>query len=192
MLEKHTEHACADHEHAQPRGFDKVLGPMRCQGRSEGLRLPSGSCCGSGGHVVAITSSRCGNACNRSSYSRRFAGIKPRARVISCADMSRASSARHTLLASNAELLEQAAAVLLEISDEDYCRPAAIFGGQRIGGHVRHVVEFYECLFAGLAAAVVDYDARRRDPEVENDRRTGRARLLTLASRLESDSTLHH
>lgn len=96
------------------------------------------------------------------------------------------------MLASNAELLEQAAAVLFEISDEDYCRPAEIFGGQRLGGHVRHVVEFYECLFEGLNAAAVDYDARRRDPEVENDRRTGRERLLAIAHRLKSDEALHH
>jgi hypothetical protein len=106
--------------------------------------------------------------------------------------MSRASSARRRLLASNAELLEQAAAVLFEISDEDYCRAAEVFGGQRIGGHVRHVVEFYECLFAGLDAGAVDYDARRRDPEVEKDRRTGRARLLALAHRLKNDEGLCH
>lgn len=41
--------------------------------------------------------------------------------------------------------------------------------GRPAGAHLRHVIEHYDALALGVASGVVDYDARRRDPALEND-----------------------
>lgn len=88
----------------------------------------------------------------------------------------------------NAALLLQGMRVLSSIDDETYTRPAALFEGQRIGGHIRHIVDFYECLLKGVPSGVIDYAARRRDPMVESDRTVAMARLSEIRGRLQSES----
>lgn len=92
------------------------------------------------------------------------------------------------ILEANAELLEQAAQLLSTIDHVSYTRAAPLFDGQRIGGHIRHVIEFYEGLARGLAEGHVDYDARRRDPEIESNREAAIVRLRCLAALLRNDS----
>ncbi len=91
---------------------------------------------------------------------------------------------RQLILEDNAGLLEQAASVLGAIDDAAYRRQISLPGGQWIGGHVRHIVEFYECLVDGLYSGRVDYDARRRDPLIEMSRRVAIERLHALRERL--------
>lgn len=53
--------------------------------------------------------------------------------------------------------------------------PAGYFFGQRVGPHLRHVLEHYGALFEGLMehdptkSSIVDYDARSRDRMIETD-----------------------
>ncbi len=42
--------------------------------------------------------------------------------------------------------------------------------GATIGQHVRHILEFYQCLLNGKANDVICYDGRRRDSRIETDR----------------------
>ena len=95
-------------------------------------------------------------------------------------------SAEQELAELNAQLLEQGVEVLSSIQDEIYTCPADLFGGQRIGGHIRHIVEFYERLFEGVKTGVVDYAARRRDPVVEMDRSAAILRLESVCDCLRS------
>jgi len=99
-------------------------------------------------------------------------------------------SAEQHLAEVNAQLLEQGVEVLSSIEDETYTQPADLFGGQRIGGHIRHIVEFYERLFEGVADGVVDYAARRRDPVIETNRSAAIARLRSVCCWLRSDNDL--
>ncbi len=39
-----------------------------------------------------------------------------------------------------------------------------------IGQHVRHITEFYLCALNGYENGIVDYDARERNPTIENDK----------------------
>ena len=101
-----------------------------------------------------------------------------------------AQTAVRDLADLNIELLEQAVEVLSSIDDETYVRPAELFDGQRVGGHIRHIVEFYECLFEGVRTGVVDYAARRRDRLVETNRSAAIVRLASVCSQLYSESRL--
>ncbi len=87
---------------------------------------------------------------------------------------------------ANIELLQQGAAVLSAVDDHSYKRPCLMFDGQRIGGHVRHIVDFYEMLLVGAVAGRVNYDARGRDRVVETDRGLAIERLQKLARRLQA------
>jgi hypothetical protein len=94
------------------------------------------------------------------------------------------------VLEDNADLLDQAASVLGAIDDAAYRHQVSLPGGQWIGGHVRHIVEFYECLVDGLCAGRVDYDARRRDPLIEMNRPAAIERLHALRRRLLNQARL--
>ena len=67
-----------------------------------------------------------------------------------------------------AALLEQAADLVLAVKGRTYRQdgPGPIGG---LGEQVRHLTEFYQAFFAGLAQGRVDYDARPRDARVEAD-----------------------
>lgn len=53
--------------------------------------------------------------------------------------------------------------ILAQIKEEDYTSPLKTLRGASIGKHIRHIVEFYECLLFAENGAVVNYDARKRN-----------------------------
>ena len=56
---------------------------------------------------------------------------------------------------------------------------------EQIGPHLRHIIEHYEVLLAGIDQGVVDYDNRGRDRSVERDPTIARARCERLAEGLK-------
>ncbi len=67
-----------------------------------------------------------------------------------------------------ADLLEQARDLVLKLDGDAFVRGGPA-GGASVGAHVRHCLDAFESLFAGLARGVVDYDDRRRDPQIERE-----------------------
>lgn len=63
--------------------------------------------------------------------------------------------------------LTQLSNVLLQFSEAQFTQPLSIYNGSTIGMHVRHVVEFYECLLGALHTGEVNYDLRKRNPLLE-------------------------
>lgn len=66
-------------------------------------------------------------------------------------------------------VLQQLNELLSQIRPEDYTLKDASLNAS-IGQHVRHIIEFYIQLFAGLDSGVINYDERLRDRNIENDR----------------------
>jgi len=71
-------------------------------------------------------------------------------------------------------MIEQCEDSIIEIRDliqllnqESYTKPLSIFSGSSIGQHVRHVLEFYSCLLAGITTQKVNYDLRKRSLALE-------------------------
>lgn len=54
------------------------------------------------------------------------------------------------------------------ITDDDYSKKLDIYSGSSIGMHIRHILEFYQCLFEQSATGLVNYDKRKRNPNIEN------------------------
>jgi uncharacterized damage-inducible protein DinB len=55
------------------------------------------------------------------------------------------------------------------LSQEQYNKQLEIISNVSIGQHVRHVLEFYQCLFKGEQSKEVNYDTRQRDLKLETD-----------------------
>ncbi len=103
------------------------------------------------------------------------------------AKMSNTLSLRQELLIEgNVHLLRQAQSLLAPISDRIYKDSPAGFAPHRVGSHLRHVLEFYECFLDGVETGHVDYDARKRDEAVGTNRNEAIARIQKIVERLQN------
>ena len=74
------------------------------------------------------------------------------------------------LVETSIDLLHQAESLLEEMEAALYAASPPAIAPHSAGGHLRHILEFYECFLDGFTAGVVDYDARKRNREVETER----------------------
>lgn len=74
-----------------------------------------------------------------------------------------------SLQKSSGEILQQLVGLIDQLSEKQYALPIEVMSNSTVGKHVRHIVEFYECLLNGVHSATVDYDARLRNPLLETD-----------------------
>jgi hypothetical protein len=56
------------------------------------------------------------------------------------------------------------------LSDEQYKQRSTILSNATIGQHVRHIIEMFICLNNGYEGAVVNYEKRKRDLQIEEGR----------------------
>jgi len=94
------------------------------------------------------------------------------------------------LIEQNVASLRQAIAVLEQIDDFTYRSSPPTLAPHRVGGHLRHILEFYECFLDGIETSHIDYDARKRDESVETCRETALARARSIIQRLEKTGEL--
>lgn len=95
-----------------------------------------------------------------------------------------------TLIEMNITWLEQALDLLDRLDDHTFTASPREMAPQRVGSHLRHVVEFYECFLEGVQGAHIDYDARRRDPFVEQSRAAAAVKLHHIIDMLRSEQAL--
>src|SRR5262245_60681866 len=91
------------------------------------------------------------------------------------------------LIEQNIESIDRALRLLEQLDDDAYRSCPASLAPHRVGGHIRHILEFYECFLEGLVFSHVDYDARRRDESVETSRTVAMERLRSVRQRLRDD-----
>ena len=70
---------------------------------------------------------------------------------------------------TNQHILAQLRELLSGISYEAYSSPLPSLHGSSVGQHIRHTLEFYQCLSEQAPLGFVDYDARNRDLRLETD-----------------------
>jgi uncharacterized damage-inducible protein DinB len=71
---------------------------------------------------------------------------------------------------ASVNILNQLSTLLHQLDSITYTAPLDLLSGSSIGMHIRHIVEFYDCLLKGAAHEIIDYDARKRDILLETDR----------------------
>lgn len=85
-------------------------------------------------------------------------------------------------------LLMQIGMMLDALTDEQYRRSLPVLSGASLGGHVRHVIEFFVELDRGYQAGRVNYDARSRDKVIEQQRDTALVKLRRIAASLAREN----
>src|SRR5256885_900190 len=89
------------------------------------------------------------------------------------------------LIDQNVASLRQAAAALEGIDDITYKTIPPALAPHRVGGHLRHILEFYECFLDGLETSHIDYDSRKRDARIETCRAAALDKTRSIIQRLE-------
>jgi uncharacterized damage-inducible protein DinB len=88
-----------------------------------------------------------------------------------------------TIIDDNIRYLQQGLELLQVISDENYTHASPPMYTSGVGGHLRHCLDHYFGLLAGIDGQKVDYDARQRDAEIE----TCRNRAIECTEQLIED-----
>lgn len=94
------------------------------------------------------------------------------------------SQVARQLISDNLFHLEQGRRLLRKISDEQYKAVPVGLHPHRVGGHIRHCLEFYECFAEGLPRGAVDYSSRRRSLDLEECRHSALRRFDDTRERL--------
>ena len=92
---------------------------------------------------------------------------------------------RSPLVHSAVEILRQGEALLQSLDDERYTRRLPAVFSSAMGGHYRHCLDHFESLLDGVASGEVNYDHRRRDARIENDRHLALAETRRLREACE-------
>lgn len=67
------------------------------------------------------------------------------------------------------QVLNQLAEVVRQLTAEDFSKPASVLNQATLGQHVRHTLEFFQCLESGLLSRRVNYDNREHNEFVQAD-----------------------
>ena len=78
------------------------------------------------------------------------------------------------------DVLRQGCVLLDSTSEETYTSVLAGAASGTIGAHYRHVLEHFVCLLDGLTSRRINYDARRRDTQIETSTTYARIATRTL------------
>jgi len=95
------------------------------------------------------------------------------------------------LLPALQEVLEQGLTLLKTIDDTAYKAKLSVASDASVGAHYRHCLDHFSSLLGGIPLGTIDYDTRKRDPQLETDRRTAAEMTLSLqrmAGKLEETS----
>jgi len=74
------------------------------------------------------------------------------------------------LKAAANDLLDQLEEVINQIKKEDFHKPLNILSNSSIGQHTRHMLEFFICLMDAPNTGVINYDKRRHDKFIQEDK----------------------
>jgi len=68
------------------------------------------------------------------------------------------------------DLLDQLEEVIDQIKKEDFYKPLEVLSNSSIGQHTRHTLEFFICLMDASNTGVINYDKRRHDKFIQEDK----------------------
>lgn len=67
------------------------------------------------------------------------------------------------------QILSQLAELAGQLSNDQYTQSMTVLTDNSVGKHIRHIVEFYQCLLNGISIGEIDYDKRERNLLLETD-----------------------
>jgi uncharacterized damage-inducible protein DinB len=83
-------------------------------------------------------------------------------------------------MASNLAVLQQAVDLVERLDDHAFTQLNPALALSSVGSHLRHCLDFYQCLLSGLVLGRINYDDRQRDAQVEQHRHLALIRLKAV------------
>jgi hypothetical protein len=81
----------------------------------------------------------------------------------------------------------QLSETLNQLSQQQYAQVCINLGKNTIGQHVRHIIELFQCLENGYPEGVVNYEKRKRDREIENNKEFATSLLKVIHAGLDKE-----
>lgn len=94
-------------------------------------------------------------------------------------------AANSILTNANLRVLHQLKTLAHYIKNEGYTQSLELLGGNSIGKHYRHIIEFYQCLLG--SQGVINYDKRQRSLDLENNVDFALDTINTIIATLEKE-----
>lgn len=73
------------------------------------------------------------------------------------------------------------------LTDQQYVQQIKLLSNATLGQHTRHIIEFFHELHTGYAYGKINYDGRKRDYRIENNRACAIETLTTVIASLEKE-----
>ena len=83
------------------------------------------------------------------------------------------------------QVFVQLSQTLNELSNDEYKQPSKVLLNATIGEHVRHIIELFQCLEKGYDTGVVNYEKRKRDHEIENNKELASSLLKEIYQNID-------
>lgn len=77
----------------------------------------------------------------------------------------------NNLISAAINLLDQLEDSIQQTKEEDFRKPSEILNNSSVGQHVRHTLEFFLCLIDAVPSQRLDYDKRKHDRFIEEDKK---------------------
>ncbi|HEY1055494.1 MAG TPA: hypothetical protein VGE24_10170, partial [Emticicia sp.] len=89
------------------------------------------------------------------------------------------------------EVINQLRNLLNQLSSTEYTEKLTVLNNSSIGQHVRHTIEFFQCLIKGSSIGIVDYDGRERNLLIETNLLFTRNILADIELSIATESNLY-
>lgn len=76
--------------------------------------------------------------------------------------------------------------ILDQLRESDYAKPIAVLNDGTLGKHVRHILEFYDCLFTKNNEDLICYDNRKRTTLIEENLRFASEFIIEILDKINS------
>lgn len=86
---------------------------------------------------------------------------------------------------SSRKLLEETVNVIKQLKTNEYTRELAVLNGNTIGKHIRHILDLFECLIESCKHSELNYDYRKRNPDIENSIASAISKMNGIAKEIE-------
>ena len=93
------------------------------------------------------------------------------------------------LIKKTTQILNELQDLLEGLSPEDYVSPVVVLSNATVGQHVRHILEFFECLIQSRQTGILNYDNRKRDLAIETNPETAKTVLNKILQEIGQENT---
>ncbi len=96
------------------------------------------------------------------------------------------------LIASIHNALNELSDLVRQLSNDEYTCPCQGLSNATIGEHTRHIVEMFQCLENHYESAIINYDLRPRDYQIQTDTLFANECILVIKNQLEKPNKSLH